>query len=147
MQIPDTISSIALARSGFYDGALAGAIGSQVINISIGVGLPALFINLTTGLPLQVTRHEARRYVIKEASIHYVKVILKCLSCLFSLGTLATMLFLVICSYIFLTIPVWKFIREKVLPEVISVTKSGATLQVILWVCMYIVFLYINERD
>lgn len=123
-EIPDTISSIALARSGFYDGALAGAIGSQVINISIGVGLPALFINLTTGLPLQVTRHEAR-----------------------SLGTLATMLFLVICSYIFLTIPVWKFVREKVLPEVISVTKSGATLQVILWVCMYIVFLYINERD
>lgn len=57
------ISSIALARSGYYDGALAGAIGSQVINISIGVGLPALFINLTTGIPLQVTKHEAGRYI------------------------------------------------------------------------------------
>jgi Ca2+/Na+ antiporter len=123
-EIPDTISSIALARGGYYDGALAGAIGSQVINISIGVGLPALFINLTNGLPLQVTRHEAQ-----------------------SLGFLATMLFLVICSYISLTIPVWKIIREKVLPEIITVTKSGATLQIILWTIMYILFLYINERD
>lgn len=63
------ISSIALARGGYYDGALAGAIGSQVINISIGVGLPALFINLTSGLPLQVTSHEARRYVVVVISL------------------------------------------------------------------------------
>lgn len=68
------ISSIALARGGYYDGALAGAIGSQVINISIGVGLPALFINLTSGLPLQVTAHEARRYVrLLRCQLRYVQ--------------------------------------------------------------------------
>eukprot|EP01034_Spumella_vulgaris_P026223 gene26223-32763_t len=48
-EIPDTISSISLARNGYYDGAIAGAIGSQVINISLGVGLPALFVCLTGG--------------------------------------------------------------------------------------------------
>ena len=41
-EIPDTISSISLARNGHHDGAMAGAIGSQVINITLGVGLPAL---------------------------------------------------------------------------------------------------------
>ena len=43
-EIPDTISAIALARSGYNDGAMSGAIGSQVINISLGVGLPALLV-------------------------------------------------------------------------------------------------------
>jgi len=41
-EIPDTISSVSLARNGHHDGAMAGAIGSQVINITLGVGLPAL---------------------------------------------------------------------------------------------------------
>ena len=41
-EIPDTISSISLSRNGHHDGAMAGAIGSQVINITLGVGLPAL---------------------------------------------------------------------------------------------------------
>eukprot|EP01031_Cornospumella_fuschlensis_P038157 gene38157-46366_t len=46
-EIPDTISAMSLARNGYHDGALAGAIGSQVINISLGVGLPALFVCLS----------------------------------------------------------------------------------------------------
>ena len=41
-EIPDTISAIALSRNGYTHGAIAGAIGSQVINISLGIGLPAL---------------------------------------------------------------------------------------------------------
>lgn len=30
LQIPDVISSMALAKKGYYDGAMSGAIGSQV---------------------------------------------------------------------------------------------------------------------
>lgn len=36
------MSSIALARGGYSEAALAGAIGSQVINLTIGVGAPSL---------------------------------------------------------------------------------------------------------
>jgi Ca2+/Na+ antiporter len=32
VQIPDTVSAVALARSGYYNAAMAGAIGSQVPN-------------------------------------------------------------------------------------------------------------------
>jgi Ca2+/Na+ antiporter len=60
-QIPDTISAISLARSGYTDGAIAGAIGSQVINISLGVGIPALFVCLTGRGYLRIVQHEAER--------------------------------------------------------------------------------------
>jgi Ca2+/Na+ antiporter len=33
-EIPDVISSMALAKRGYHNGAMSGAIGSQVINIS-----------------------------------------------------------------------------------------------------------------
>ena len=46
-EIPDTISAVALSRNGFTHGAIAGAIGSQVINISLGIGLPALIMCAT----------------------------------------------------------------------------------------------------
>jgi Ca2+/Na+ antiporter len=45
-QIPDLVSSIVLARDGYYAAALAGATGSQVINITLGTGLPALMMCL-----------------------------------------------------------------------------------------------------
>lgn len=64
-----------------------------------------------------------------------------------SLGMLATMLFLVILSYVALTMPLWRIFRERILPEMVVVTKSNATVQVILWSVMYMLLLYINERD
>jgi Ca2+/Na+ antiporter len=39
-QVPDTIASLAMARSGMLDGAVSNAIGSQVINVTLGTGLP-----------------------------------------------------------------------------------------------------------
>lgn len=66
---------------------------------------------------------------------------------LYSLGMLATMLFLVILSYVALTMPLWHIFRERIIPEMVVVTKSNATVQVILWSVMYMLLLYINERD
>ena len=47
-EIPDLIGSIALMRRGFYDGAIASAIGSQVINITLGIGFPSIILCLRT---------------------------------------------------------------------------------------------------
>jgi Ca2+/Na+ antiporter len=61
-EIPDALSAIALARNGYFDGAIAGALGSQVINISIGVGLPSLIVGMTSsGGHLSMDHHEADR--------------------------------------------------------------------------------------
>lgn len=45
-EIPDLIGSIALMRRGYFDGAIASAIGSQVINITIGIGFPSIVLCL-----------------------------------------------------------------------------------------------------
>ena len=45
-EIPDILSAIALAKRGYFDGAMASAIGSQVVNISLGIGLPSLLVCL-----------------------------------------------------------------------------------------------------
>ena len=55
-EIPDAISSVALARSGYYDGAMAGAIGSQVINISLEVALPTMLACFLTGEARSICR-------------------------------------------------------------------------------------------
>lgn len=57
------------------------------------------------------------------------------------------MLFLVILSYVALTMPLWRIFRERIIPDMVVVTKSNATVQVILWSVLYMLLLYINERD
>ncbi|OQR96153.1 sodium/potassium/calcium exchanger 4-like [Achlya hypogyna] len=55
-QIPDAIASVALARAGHADAAVCNAIGSQVINVTLGSGLPWLLYNWFHGaiaLPFQ----------------------------------------------------------------------------------------------
>ena len=39
-QIPDTVQAIAVARRGFGSMAVASAVGSQVMNVLIGLGMP-----------------------------------------------------------------------------------------------------------
>lgn len=51
-QVPDTIASMSMARSDMADGAVSNAVGSQVINVALGVGLPFLIYNCATGLPI-----------------------------------------------------------------------------------------------
>uniref|UniRef100_A0A7S1REI9 Sodium/calcium exchanger membrane region domain-containing protein n=1 Tax=Alexandrium catenella TaxID=2925 RepID=A0A7S1REI9_ALECA len=50
-QIPDAIAAVELARSGMADAAVAQAVASQVINITLGVGCPFFVYTLVTGLP------------------------------------------------------------------------------------------------
>ena len=58
-QIPDTIAAVELAREGLPDAALSQAIASQVINISLGLGLPFLFYTLYTGLPTTTSNYRS----------------------------------------------------------------------------------------
>ena len=51
-QVPDTIASMALARAGMFDGAVSNAIGSQVINVTLGTGLPFLIFTLSQHMPI-----------------------------------------------------------------------------------------------
>lgn len=55
------MSAVALARNGYYDGAIAGAIGSQVINVSLGVGVPALIVGLFGDGFLHISHPQADR--------------------------------------------------------------------------------------
>ena len=52
-QVPDFIASVAMARAGMFDGAVSNAVGSQVINVTIGAGLPFLLRNMLTGRAIQ----------------------------------------------------------------------------------------------
>ena len=47
-EVPDTIQSVAVARRGYGSLAVANAVGSQIINICIGLGLP-WFISAASG--------------------------------------------------------------------------------------------------
>ena len=49
--IPDTLSSIMVARDGFGDMAVANAIGSNVFNIFLGIGLPMLLTEFAWNEP------------------------------------------------------------------------------------------------
>lgn len=121
-EIPDTISAMALARNGYHDGALAGAIGSQVINISLGVGLPALFVCLSGNGYLSIARAQAD-----------------------SLWLLTCLLFVVIVSYVSVTLPLARMWATRVIPEHTVVSKSAATVQVCVWALVYFTFIYLNE--
>jgi Ca2+/Na+ antiporter len=50
-----------MSRNGYHDGAVAGVIGSQVINITLGIGLPSLFVCLTGRGSLRLIKHEAEK--------------------------------------------------------------------------------------
>ena len=52
-QIPDTIQAVAVARRGHGSMAVASAVGSQVINVLIGLGLPWC-ISTSAGLPVEI---------------------------------------------------------------------------------------------
>jgi len=59
-QIPDIVSAMVLSRDGYYDGAMACATGSQVINITLGTGLPAFVMCLYGNGKFKVENQETR---------------------------------------------------------------------------------------
>jgi len=54
-QVPDTIASVELARSGMPDAAVSQAVASQVINITLGLGMPFFMYSCITGRPTEIT--------------------------------------------------------------------------------------------
>ena len=57
-EIPDTIQSVTMAKRGYGSMAVSNALGSQIINILLGLGLPWLIANLAMKEGhLQVTDH------------------------------------------------------------------------------------------
>lgn len=124
-EIPDTIASIALARSGFFDGAMAGAIGSQVINITLGVGFPILLSTWLRGTPTKINNQETR-----------------------SLWLLTGLLALVICGYIYITLPIttiWRTLTCK--PQKYTYMKRlGAWQLLCLLLVVTVSFVWLNEE-
>lgn len=52
--IPDLISSIVVAKKGKGDMAIANAVGSNIFDIAIGLGLPWLFVTMILGRKVEV---------------------------------------------------------------------------------------------
>ncbi|GBG31446.1 Sodium/potassium/calcium exchanger 5 [Hondaea fermentalgiana] len=53
-QVPDLFASMSVAKQGEGPSSIANAVGSQIINILVGIGGPFLISNLRTGVPVQV---------------------------------------------------------------------------------------------
>jgi len=140
-EVPDCINSIALARAGYFDGAIAGAIGSQVINITIGVGLPALVFSLS-------------QYLVND-TVLALKIPQKDADSLFLLTWL---LLVVIVSYLAVVTP-WLTYMTRVLgrgdkvrirsalSDKTTLTPWGAALQIVVLIVVYIVFITTNESN
>eukprot|EP00944_MAST-04C_sp_MAST-4C-sp1_P007232 g7232.t1 len=56
-EIPDTIQSVTMAKRGYGSMAVSNAIGSQIINILIGLGLPWLLVDAFGDHNVCVTDH------------------------------------------------------------------------------------------
>ena len=123
-EIPDTISAVALAKNGYFDGAMAGAIGSQVINISLGVGLPALLLCMSSS---------TGSYKIDSEQTN-------------SLWLLTSLLYAVVFTYVGVTLPIINFISSAcVSVKETYFTKFGATVLLSVWILSYVIFVYSNE--
>ena len=67
IQVPDTIAAVSMARNKMYDGAITSAIGSQILNITLGMGVPfAVWSWTNDGRPMKT----------KLGNIHSVSVCL-----------------------------------------------------------------------
>lgn len=137
-EIPDLVSSISLSKGGFHDAAMAGAIGSQVINISLGVGLPSLFVCLTGSGTLPISPAQIS-----------------------SLWLLTVLAMAVIFMYLAVVIPVSKVLglltgSNRLLtasgsgssfPSSSKLTSLGGWVLLGTWCTVFIAFIYKNEDD
>ena len=77
-QVPDTITSISMARGGMYDGAITSAIGSQVLNITLGIGVPFALFSWLNDAPIVATLGNIRSVSI----CLFVSIALYLVSCI-----------------------------------------------------------------
>ena len=75
-EIPDLIGSVALMRRGYNDGAIASAIGSQVINITIGIGMPSIILCLKgLGLGFAIPINDKKSYEMLIAILFFIIIL------------------------------------------------------------------------
>ena len=77
-QIPDTVQAIAVAKRGFGSMAVASAVGSQVMNILIGLGVPWL-LSTSVGIPIPIVdtaQLSVMTYLMVACWVVYVAVLL-----------------------------------------------------------------------
>ncbi len=120
-QIPDISTSIALARNGYGDAAVAGAIGSQVIGLTLGVGLPALALLMTGG---------SAKISVDEVS---------------SVGLLTMLVLLIVGVYSIATIPFLDIGYSGKIPKFTLFTKAWANCMLLIFIVSYGYFVFKNE--
>jgi Ca2+/Na+ antiporter len=120
-QIPDIMGSVALARKGYSDAAIAGAISSQVINLTLGVALPALSLIMTGGKVKMVADE------------------------IYSIGLLTALVILVILAYVAAIIPCRKLSHLSQLPEHATLERRWSLVLFIIFCTSYAVFIAVNE--
>ena len=121
-EIPDTISAVSLSRNGYTHGAISGAIGSQVINISLGIGLPA-FIQCVSKKNLKIN-------LAKEDTT--------------SLGLLVCLVFVVLSSFMLVTIPISKILCTCQCPHYSHLNRYGALMLLLVWFSAFLAFIVFN---
>ena len=72
--IPDTLASISVARQGEGDMAVANAIGSNVFNIFLGIGLPMMISEWVWNVPFIVT--DGKQIIITSGMLILITIIM-----------------------------------------------------------------------
>mmetsp|Transcript_7667 Transcript_7667/g.11610 ORF Transcript_7667/g.11610 Transcript_7667/m.11610 type:complete len:434 (+) Transcript_7667:76-1377(+) len=62
-EIPDTIQSVTVAKRGYGSMAVANSIGSQIINICLGLGFPWVIHNMA-GKPVEIQDHKSLQVAV-----------------------------------------------------------------------------------
>ena len=120
-QLPDITSSVALARGGLCNAAMAGAVGSQVINLTLGVALPALSL-LMTGAKVKIDVDEVE-----------------------AIGLLTGLVFLVLFFYLLSIVPFTTILKTRTLPDTSQLSRSWASFLLIAFCLSYGIFIGENE--
>ena len=158
-EIPDTISSISLARNGHNDGAMAGAIGSQVINITLGVGLPALISCWLYGGSLLIEPEQIKRCVwfafttragglraLDSPAFHFSPPPPPHLHTRSrSLWLLTFLVFVVVLGYAGVSLPIFRLLSCTI-SRYTSIRRPGALFLIVLWVVCNVGFVITNEE-
>ena len=120
-QIPDIFNSIALARAGLFDAAMSNAIGSQVINVSLGIGLPMIVSCMLS---------QGEVYIAEDNSQ--------------SLSLLSLLLFIIVFVYIINTLPILDFLICKFNKTTI-LSKNGSIILLLSFFLSHIIYFLKNE--
>lgn len=117
-QLPDIVSSVALAKAGYFDGAMAGAIGSQVTSITLGVGMPGF---------IMCAYNNGHFHVDMSGG---------------ALWLLTSLLMMIVAGYAAFTLPL---LRCMCSADTAVITRRGAYIQLGIWAASFVTYIVVNE--